>query len=149
MTDEERFWSRVRRVEGCWEWQGATTKKGPRTSGGYGVVTWKLPGYRTRSQRAHRVAWVITHGDVPHGMLVCHRCDNRLCVRPDHLFLGTAADNSTDAKRKGRMARIDRHVVALALDFTGGNKSRAARVLGIARSTMIKIAGELRGRSTM
>jgi len=87
----EAFWDRVAKGPGCWEWQGF------RHDRGYGVIT-----IRRHKQYAHRVAWELTNGPIPKAMVVMHQCDNPPCVRPDHLRLGTPADNSFDMKAKGR-----------------------------------------------
>lgn len=76
---------------GCWIWLYGLTSEG------YGTVR-----FRGRSRRAHRVSWVLHRGPIPNGAFVCHHCDNPICINPDHLFIGTAADNNKDRRRKGR-----------------------------------------------
>ena len=90
-----RFWDRkVVSPTGCWEWAGARDKDG------YGQTP-PLDG-RSGAVRAHRLAWTLTNGPIPKGLLVCHHCDNPACINPDHLWLGTSTDNNRDRERKGR-----------------------------------------------
>jgi hypothetical protein len=91
MLAEERFWSKVERTDGCWKWLGQIA--------GNGYAAFSM---HNRLRSAHRVAWEFTNGPIPDGMWVLHHCDNPLCVRPDHLFLGTVVDNNRDTVAKRR-----------------------------------------------
>ena len=95
----DRFWAKVRRSEGdgCWEWTARTDDDG------YGKLRLCRP---RRSISAHRYSYELANGPIPDGLLVCHHCDNPPCVRPDHLFLGTPADNMRDKESKGRGVRV-------------------------------------------
>lgn len=87
----DRFWSKADTSRECWTWTGCCTAHG------YGQFH-----FEGKTTKAHRVAWIITHGPIPDGLCVLHRCDNPPCVRPDHLFLGTLSDNMQDCVAKGR-----------------------------------------------
>jgi hypothetical protein len=135
------FWLRVSEVGECWEWTGRANDCG------YGIFT--LGG---KEQKAHRVSFALTSGPIPVGLEVCHRCDNPRCVRPEHLFLGTHADNMRDCAKKGRAAafhgarnpraKLDDEVVRQirCLVGMGIQKEWCARTFGVTNSQVCKVA---------
>lgn len=95
----QRFYGYIQVTDDCWLWTGGRNPKG------YGVFKVSGVGFRG----AHRVAWELANGPAPAGLCVLHHCDNPRCVRVDHLFLGTKADNSADMVAKGRQSHGERH----------------------------------------
>lgn len=93
-----RLYSRTTQQGECLVWTGR------RTYNGYGTIC-----YSGRRLRCHRLSWTLAYGEIPDGLFVLHSCDNPPCIRPEHLFLGTAIDNVTDMMQKGRQARGDKH----------------------------------------
>ncbi len=144
----EGFWNRVDtsapspahapELGPCWLWTGTIRRKG------YGAVT-----YHGRQWIAHRLAWALTHGD-PGSMCVLHHCDNPPGVRPDHLFIGTKADNNADMNAKRRRKRgaavrnsklADRSVVAIIGRLADGAIAEAiAKEFGVDRTTIQNVA---------
>ncbi len=92
---ELRFWNYVRKSSGCWLWIGSIRD-------GYGRITVTANG-KKRSREAHRVSWELHNGPLPtdHRICVCHHCDVKNCVNPEHLFLGSDQDNLDDSYAKG------------------------------------------------
>lgn len=116
-----RFWSKVdvRTSLECWNWKASTQSKG---YGSFGVSA-------GRTQLAHRIAYMLEVGDIPEGLLVRHKCDNRLCCNPKHLELGTIADNNHDSVMRGRNAKgersgraklMDKEIVQIREDYKNG-----------------------------
>lgn len=154
----QRFWQKVDpngpapehvpHLGPCWVWKGAHWN-------GYGAL---VDGYTEKGQpkkrAAHRLSWELHNTSIPDGLFVCHHCDNRLCVRPDHLFLGTARDNSADMVRKARSVRgTSVNTCALSeeqvsevtrLYRAGVIQAEIAKMFGIQQSTVSSI---VRGES--
>lgn len=107
-TTEQRFWEKVNKdgpvperqpeLGPCWIWTGSKRNKG------YGAFVFSS-GSEVVQGRAHRYSWQIHNGPIPDALSVLHKCDNPPCVNPDHLFLGTIADNNRDILEKGRHVR--------------------------------------------
>lgn len=94
MIDKQSFYLRVDVKEdkdSCWEWKGCL-------SHGYGRFKFK-----TKLYLSHRAAYILEHGEIPDGLFICHKCDNRKCCNPNHLFAGTQSENMIDCVAKGRL----------------------------------------------
>ena len=132
----ERFWPKVRITPGCWEWTAS------RQTNGYGQI-----GVGTRPHLAHRVSYELHYGDIPDGLVVRHKCDNRLCVNPDHLLTGTAADNVRDAQERGRLAygernrstRLSEEQVREIRDLRGAPQKEVAARFGVTQAHVSNI----------
>lgn len=136
----ERFFEKVEPVteSGCWLWTASTNRSG------YGQFMIK-----PRPYLAHRVSWSLLRGSIPEGMHVLHKCDTPACVNPDHLFLGTDADNVKDMYAKGRqglgnrlcgerhgMAKIPVDVVKAVFLADSGTQKQIAERFGITESSV-------------
>jgi hypothetical protein len=134
----EHFRSMIEQSDGCWLWSGSKDRDG------YGTY------HVSRvTQKAHRVSWELSFGAVPDGLCVLHKCDNPCCVRPDHLFLGTQADNVKDMNQKGRSSgnvqipdEIVRQIKAMRAS-TGATFAKIGATFGISGSQACRICGGL------
>lgn len=133
---KDRFWSKVKRADGCWLWHGKTHKFG------YGMIS-----YRGQEFLAHRVAYEFKVGPIPEGLIIRHRCDMPPCVNPEHLETGTQADNVQDAVERGRMTKgsdsavsklVESQVAEIRARYSGGDitQKELAAEFGITISTI-------------
>lgn len=150
---QARFWRQVNKSgplcerlgTRCWEWTGYTFSDG---YGGFCDNYWM--------SRAHRYSWLLANGPIPDGLHVLHKCDNPLCVRPDHLFIGTEMENKHDCMAKGRHVRGAKHACAKLTDeavreiralyrpgVRGGGSVSLARRFGVSKPVIL---GILKGR---
>ena len=96
--EEKSFWAKVEKTDDCWLWTAGTD------NGGYGILS--VNAYPVK---VHRFSWLLHNGEIPDGLGVLHRCDNRICVNPNHLFLGTTVENMLDRDAKNRQAKGEGH----------------------------------------
>ena len=118
-----RFWSKVRKDDGCWIWLGA------RDTRGYGNFMITAGQGVKRYLKAHRVAFELEHGPIPHGLYIMHSCDTPSCVKPGHLRAGTAHDNHVDMMNKQRGTLGTRNAMA-KLDDAAVREMRALHAAG-------------------
>jgi hypothetical protein len=124
---------------GCWNWTAGKDKNG------YG----QFSPYRRQNMRAHRASYELHREPIPEGLCVCHRCDNPSCINPDHLFLGTNAENTADRQAKGRQryaigsacgrAKLTEEEVSVILAAEGVTHRKLADRFGVTQSTISEI----------
>lgn len=146
---ESKFYENILRVEsGCWEWQNIIA------SNGYGVLqVGKVTGPSHYRESVHRFSYRLHKGPIPDNMNVLHRCDNRKCCNPEHLFLGTHDDNMKDKIQKGRQSRGSRAgrakltemdiVMIFAMRDEGLTFAEIAKRFNVARPTIGKIINRI------
>jgi len=151
---EKLFWDKVDKTPGlgpkgtCWEWTAG------KNNGGYGHFAESVFSGKRKIWKAHRFSYFLERGSIPDGMLICHTCDNRSCCNPDHLWAGSAKDNSDDMFSKGRRngwlkvtddqaLHIRQEYDDLPLSKSGkkkrGEVSRLANQYGVTNSLIVQI----------
>lgn len=142
----DKFWSKViKRESGCWEWGGNILKPYKNGNLPYGTFSVFIDGKQI-SYMSHRLSWMITKGDIPEGMMVCHKCDNSICCNPDHLFIGTNDDNMKDMVNKNRQAfgekagrskLVEEDVIKIRMRYKNGETSTLlGKEYGVSCSTI-------------
>lgn len=130
----KRFMEKVKQAEsGCIEWQAGLAR------GGYGKFQ-----YTGKTMAAHRVSYIFFRGEIPAGMCVMHKCDNRLCVNPQHLVLGTDAENVEDMDTKGRRgtkSQLTRAQAAQILELlaSGMSQAKVGEMFGVHQTVVSRI----------
>lgn len=140
-SPEDRFWPKVSKGESCWLFTGGTKNLG------YGLF-W-LEG---KMVLAHRFSWELVNGQIPDGLCVLHQCDTRNCVRPDHLYLGTMADNCRDRDSRGRytvlrgeangrsrLTNEDVHLIRARYE-NGESSRKLGHEFGVSKTLVLRIA---------
>lgn len=136
----DRYWSYVVKGGSCWGWSGAKTR------GGYGDIH-----VNGKMIKAHRFSYELHFGSIPDGMVVRHMCNNPECTNPDHLKIGTQADNMSDAIESGRIARGGRHPnVKLSIDdiLSIRNDSRTNRAIAAQYKVDSSTISDIKNRKT-
>ena len=128
------FWAKVEKTSTCWNWTGAIT------TNGYGRVWFQ------RSYPAHRFSYLLVNEDIPTDKILCHSCDNRACVNPAHLFLGSHKDNSQDMVAKDRHIRGERSHTAkltaedvISIRNSSLGPTQAGKKWGVSKGTISTI----------
>lgn len=134
--DETRFWSKVKIIpDSCWEWQAGKDKNH------YGKFNITIDG-SLKHIRAHRYSYILKYGNISDNICVCHICDNPSCVNPDHLFLGTNAENTQDRVIKNRSAKGEKIAASKLTEKdiyeirAGNNVRQLVSKFGVAESTI-------------
>ena len=136
ITDIERFEGNFIKKDGCWEWNN------PMKSG-YGSFMIKH-----KSMFASRASYLLYVGEIPKGLYVCHTCDNRCCVNPEHLFLGTALENSQDMVAKNRQAKgslngnsrlLEKQVLEIRNNKLGLSSRKLGELYNVSKTTILNI----------
>ena len=130
--DKDTFLSLIKTSEGCSFWEGAVS------TGGYGVLSFNGCYYL-----AHKLSYILTKGDVEEGKFVCHKCDNKTCINPNHLYLGSPKDNSIDIVKRGKIGtsklKHDDVVNILIENKSGVNGVELSRRYNISSSSVYMI----------
>jgi len=137
MTLKERILDTVVKENGCWIWLGSVSKKTGRP---------RLK-YKCKTTSAHRVAFIAFNGEIPKGLMVLHKCDNKMCVNPDHLYAGTHKDNMWDRRVRGiagkralhHKAKLTEESIRFIRNYSDLTATELASKLGVCISTVCRV----------